>query len=489
MPALQGAVHVDVAIVGGGITGITAAYLLKQAGKRVAVIEAHRVGAGVTGETTAHISALLDTRYYNIESDFGKDGAKLAAQSQNEAIEQIAHIVRDLQIECDFTRVPVYLYTEQPQAVDEIKQEIEAARRAGLNAAYTEQIPLPFSTKGALWLPDQAQFHPLRYLFQVAAAIPGGGSHIFEHSRIQDIQDGSPCQVKTEEGSVTADTVIMATNVPPGLHVVDTEVAPYRSYVMALRTDDIIPEGLYWDTEDPYHYIRWANTGGGRVLLVGGYDHKVGQNDDTESAYRALYEYAQRHFQVNAVVGRWSGQTYEPADSLAYIGLSPGAEHVYLATGYGGLGMTYSNVAARLLTDLIMGRPNPYADLYSPARIKPLASAVDFVRENVNVMKRFVGDRLSSEVDSFADIPTGEGRIVGSANAQIAAYRDESGELHMLSPVCPHMKCIVQWNSAEKSWDCPCHGGRFTPTGDWIEGPPAHNLTPVQVKSEQSDQS
>lgn len=484
-PPLRENVQVDVAIVGAGLTGITAAILLKNAGKTVAVVDADRIGSGVTGRTTAHITAILDTRYQTIASDFGEDGARLAAQSHQAAIEQVAALVAEKAIDCDFRRVPGYLYTENPQDTPMLEKEVEAARKAGLNASFTEQIPLPISAKSALWLPDQAQFHPLKYLFRLAQDIPGDGSFLFENSCVIDINDGDPCVVKTETGSVTAQAVIIATHIPPGIHLVDTEAAPYRSYVLAIRTRSDFPDGLYWDTEEPYNYTRWAKIDGERLLIIGGKDHKTGQHNDTTSRYRALEEHARKHFDVESVVYRWSAQVYEPADGLAYIGKSPGAQNVYFASGYSGNGMTYANIAARLMSDLVLGRENPYADLYSPARIKPLASAVDYVKENLNVAAHWIGDRMSKSDDQIAEVRPGEGRIVEVDGRQIAAYRATDGALHTLSPVCTHMGCIVAWNDAESTWDCPCHGGRYKATGERIEGPPKRDLERVDVTQSQ----
>ena len=485
-PALTGTTPVDVIVVGAGITGLTAAVLLAREGHHVAILEARRIGSGVTSKTTAHITSILDTRYHTIHSDFGEEGARQAASSLQSAIDQIGALVREYNIDCDFRRVPGFLYTEKQDDVEMLRQEYEVMHELGLPASLVTQLDLPFSVRLGIRVDDQAQFHPLRYLYALAQIATNLGCSIFENSKVTKIEDNeNGVRIETENSSVSASAVFMATHIPPGLNVVDTQVAPYRSYVVACKTADQYPLGLFWDTEEPYHYTRVYEQDGERWLIIGGKDHKTGQNENTDASFLELEDYARQHFAVTSVMNRWSAQVYEPVDGLAYIGKSPGAHHYYEATGYSGNGMTYANIAARLVTDLILGRENPYVGLYSPSRIKPVASAADYVRENVNVATRFVADRLKNDADTLAEIQPGEGRVVRLNNQQVAVYRDDAGIVHTLSPVCPHMKCIVGWNKAEHTWDCPCHGGRFTATGDWIEGPPLHNLDTSTLAKEQ----
>lgn len=488
-PPLQTDETADVVIVGAGLTGLTAAVLLAREGRRVIVVEARRIGSGVTGGTTAHITAILDTRYHTIASDFGDDGAKLVADSQLAAIDQIGMLVRDYEIDCDYQRLPGYLYTEKQSDVEMLTQEYEAMKAAGLPVSMQAQPDLPFPIVQAIRVEDQAQFHPLKYLNALAQVATRLGCAIYEQSKVVKIEDNEDgVRVETEGGSVSAGAVFMATHVPPGLNVVDTQVAPYRSYVIACKTAGQYPDGLYWDTEDPYNYTRAYRHNGEQWLIVGGKDHKTGQNDDTNERFAALEAYAREHFAVESISYRWSAQVYEPVDGLGYIGLSPGANHYYYATGYSGNGMTYANVAARLVTDLILNHENPYQDVYSPARIKPVASAADYVRENVNVFSRLIGDRLKREANSFDDVAPGEGKVIRMEGKQIAVYRDADGTVHALSPVCPHMKCIVGWNTAEQTWDCPCHGGRFAADGTWLEGPPMHNLETLNLNQPEPGQ-
>lgn len=476
-------VDVDVAIIGGGITGITAAMLLKRAGKRVAVIEAQRVGGGVTGYTTAHLTELYDERYHTLIDSFGARGAATASAASRAAIDFIAQLAAEGPIECDFQRVPAFLYSEDARGAREIQQEFEATRRLGMSVELVDQAPLPFPHKQALRIENQAQFHPLRYLNALAQTIPGDGSHIFEQTRATELRDGDPCTVKTAGGTVTAKAIVLATHTVIHDKVVfQPKIAPYRSYVLAFKlTGDSPPPGLYWDTADPYHYTRrFSDPERGELLIVGGEDHKTGQAPNTFAHYEALERYARERYSVGEIAYRWSSQVYEPADGLPYIGRHPFEAHTYVATGYAGVGMTMGTVAALIISDQILGRENTWAKLYDAGRVNLQASTGAIVSEGLNLAGNAVASYFRND-GQIADIPAGEGRVVQSGLEKLAVYRDEGGALHAMSAVCPHAKCIVGWNAAERSWDCPCHGGRFAPDGRVIEGPPISNLQPAKL--------
>ena len=478
-PSLKSDLAVDVAIVGGGITGLTAATLLHRAGLSVAVIEAGRVAEGVSGFTTAHLTEALDRSYEDLIKDFGEDGARLAAESGRAALLQIAAFVREEGIDCDFTRLPAFQYTEDPKLLPGFEAERTAASSLGVKLSLTRKVPLPFTVAGALRFNNQAQFHPRRYLLPLALAIRGGGGHVFEQTRVVDIEDGAPCRVATETATVTARDVIVATHAPFNSVLLQTKVAAYRSYVLALRLKSGAepPPGLFWDTEDPYHYIRSQTTDEGVLLLVGGEDHKTGQEKDTVGRFEALLDFASTRFKVASVSYRWSGQVIEPVDGLPSIGKDLASEHVYVATGYSGTGMTLGTLAGMLNSDLILGRKNPYQDLFDPNRFKAKASIVDFVKENVDFPVHLVTDRLrGAAAASLAEVAKGEGKIVDIAGEKTAVFRDEHGRLHAVSPVCTHLGCLVGFNNAEKTWDCPCHGSRFDKDGKVLDGPALHPL-------------
>jgi glycine/D-amino acid oxidase-like deaminating enzyme/nitrite reductase/ring-hydroxylating ferredoxin subunit len=480
---LTGDIDVDVAIIGGGITGITTALLLKQAGRRVAVIEAQRVGGGVTGYTTAHLTQLYDERYHKLIDSFGARGARTASLAARAAIEFIAQMAAEGPIDCGFVRVPAFLYSEDERGARDIDAEFEATRRIGMVVELEERAPLPFPHKKALRIEDQAQFHPLRYLNALARAIPGEGSHIFEQTRATELKDGEPCTVKAAGGTVRAQAIVLATHA--AIHdkvVFQPKLAPYRSYVLAFALrGEAPPPGLYWDTADPYHYTRrFRDPERGELLIVGGEDHKTGQETDTPGRYASLERYARERFSLGTVAYRWSAQVYEPADGLPYIGRHPFEAHTYVATGYAGVGMTMGTVAGLIISDQILGRENEWAKLYDAGRVNLQASTGTIVTEGMNMAGNAVASYFRND-GAIADIPAGEGRVVQSGLEKLAVYRDEGGALRAMSAVCPHMKCIVGWNAAERSWDCPCHGGRFTPEGRVIEGPPISNLQPAKL--------
>lgn len=481
-PSLEEDITVDVAIVGGGITGITAAHLLKEAGKKVAVLEMSRIGSGVTGGTTAHITEVLDGSYRKLLKNYGEEKGHLIADAAHSAIELIARLVHQQKINCDFRPVNGYLYTEFEDKVADIEAEIEAARTMGLKCELTGDVPLPFPVKAALKVNYQAEFHPLKYLYALAKSIPGDGSYIFENTHVEKFIEGTTgCRITCNGGAVKASKLILATHTPIGTNLpLQTRLSPYRSYVIGVHLMDMeIPVGLFWDTEDPYNYIR----NHGDLLIIGGRDHKTGQEDDADGRYMELEGYTYKHFPVEDVAYRWSSQVYEPVDLIPYIGLNPGSKHIYVATGYAGNGITYGTLAARILSDIVLKESNPYIELYNPSRLKPFAAASEFLMENLNVAKHFIADRLESpEVESLKDIPAGQGKLIEINDEKVAAYRSPEGEVKLLSPECTHMGCIVQWNNAEKTWDCPCHGGRYKPTGEVIEGPPVDNLAAKKIR-------
>ncbi|WP_309891084.1 FAD-dependent oxidoreductase [Archangium sp.] len=482
-PALQGDLEVDVVVIGGGIAGLTTAYLLKQQGKRVAVVEMHRLLTGQTGQTTAHLTELLDTPYAQLLSDFGEKGARLAAESTRAAIEKIAGLVERLRISCGFQRVPAYRYAETDSEARDLEREMSAARQAGLMCSLTEQVPLPYPVKLALRVEDQAQFHPREYLLALAEGIQGEGSHIFEQTQVTELHDGVPCRVHTPHGTLTCRDVVEATTTPLNRVFLHTKLYAYRTYSVAARLESSLEAGLYYDSRDPYHYIRTQRVEGVDYVIVGGEDHKVGTVEDTERRFEALVDYTKRRFPVREVEYRWSGQVIEPADGLAYIGRNSSSRHVWVATGFSGNGMTFGTLAGMILTDVLLGKQNPYAALYEATRVKPKAGAKDFIQENAEVAFHFVADRLAKpDARHLSEVEPGEGRIVEVEGQKVAVFREEGGAVHAVSPVCTHVGCYVHWNKAERSWDCPCHGSRFSPTGEVLNGPAVKGLPSKKVR-------
>src|SRR6266540_3884674 len=494
-PALDSDLRVNVCIIGAGIAGLSAAYLLARTGRQIAVIDDGPIGGGESGRTTAHLTAALDDRYYEIEKLHGREGARIAAASHTAAIDKVETIASVEEIDCDFERLDGYLFLGGDSNPGELTREFEAAQRAGLTGVeLVDRAPLEsFNTGQALRFPRQAQFHPLKYLNGLARAIVRDGGLLFSGAHAESIEDGEPAKVTTSDGhTITADNIVVATNSPVNDWVIlHTKQAAYRTYVIAARIPrGSVPRALYWDTPDPYHYIRVqevdARLDPGRrdeLLIVGGEDHKTGQADDAAERFHCLEEWTRQRFpMIGNVDFRWSGQIMEPVDYMAFIGKNPGTDqHIFIATGDSGNGITHGTVAGILLTDLIIGRKNSWSKLYDPSRVT-LRATPDFLKENLNVAGQYADWATGSDVDSYDQIAPGTGAVIRRGIKKIAVYRDDRGDIHERSAVCTHLYCVVSWNSAERTWDCPCHGSRFDPYGRVVNGPA---ITPLgEVESE-----
>ena len=483
----------DVCVVGAGIAGMTTAFLLAREGRKVIVLDDGKVGGGETGRTTAHLCSYVDDRFVELEKLHGSEGAKIVAESHSAAVQLIEHLCREEKIECGFKRLNGYLWVTEEFTEKDLDEELEATRRAGLSAEKLPKVPgVPFDSGPCLQFANQGQFHPLRYLAGLARAFVAKGGRIFDRTHVEGVE-GRPKRprVKTKEGHfVTADAVVVCTNSPISDYVVThLKQAAYRTFVIAARipTDGLEP-ALLWDSHDPYHYVRLAGVPdkpGSDLLIVGGEDHKTGQEDDAAERFARIELWARGKFpRLGQVEYRWSGQVMEPADSVAFIGPNPdGAENVWLATGDSGNGMTHGTIAGILLSDLVMKRENRWAELFNPKRVT-LRAAREYARENLNVAVQY-GDWVTpGEVQSVDDIPQGQGALIRRGAHKVACYRDEQGQLHERSATCTHLGCIVDWNSAEKSWDCPCHGSRFDAYGKVLNGPAISDLKPVEEKSD-----
>jgi glycine/D-amino acid oxidase-like deaminating enzyme/nitrite reductase/ring-hydroxylating ferredoxin subunit len=476
-PPLAEDQRTEVCVVGAGIAGLTTAYLLASEGRRVIVLEDGAIGGGETGRTTAHLANALDDRFHVLERLHGEEGARLAAASHTAAIDRIESIVAGEGIACDFQRLDGYLFVPPEESLEVLDAEFEAARRAGLrDVRMVPRAPVTsFDSGPCLLFPHQAQFHPLLYLHALADAILRRGGRIFGGTHVTGVETGPPAIVATERGpSVTADFVVCATNTPViDWLVIHSKQAPYRTFAIgAPVVSGRVPIGLYWDTADPYHYVRLQ----GDVLIVGGEDHKTGQEDDAFDRFAYLESWTRERFPIGEVAYTWSGQVMEPVDGLGFIGRNPADKgHILVATGDSGQGMTHGTIAGILLADLIADRPNEWERLYDPAR-KSLKSAAEYLKENVNVAKQYLDYVSPGEVGSADDIRPGHGALVRQGLTKLAVYRDEQGTLHPLSAVCTHLGCIVHWNTLERTWDCPCHGSRFGIDGAVLNGPAVAGL-------------
>ncbi len=496
MPATEPLAHAercDVCVVGAGIAGLSTAYQLARAGARVVVLEEGPIGRGETGRTTAHLSNALDDRYEWLERVHSPERAKLAAESHTAAIDCIEAICREESIDCGFERVDGFLFAHDAKHLAALDRELAAAERAGVVVEREGASCFSFSDTGpCLRFRGQAVFHPLRDLAGLARATLRWGGAIHTGMRVVDVESGAPCRVVTDSGlAVLAERVVVATNVP--IHArfaIHTKQTAYRSYVAAFEVPArSIPNALYWDTADPYHYVRIAPADDPERehLIVGGEDHRTGQDEDPTFRWQRIAQWTRALFPMAGPVAfRWSGQIIEPVDGLAYIGRSPGMSHpgVFVATGDSGNGLTHGTIAGMLLRDLIVGRDNPWDEVYDPGRMHARALP-RFARENLNTAAQYADWLRGGEVHSAAEVAPGSGAVIRHGLKPVAVYRDDSGAVAMRSAVCTHLGGVVSWNAAERTWDCPCHGSRFDRFGHVLNGPAIKDL--AVVEPEKSD--
>lgn len=480
--SLQGDITVDVVILGAGITGLTAAYHLKQLGKTVAILEAHSVGSGTTGASSAHLDAHPESGARKLISDHGEESARAITMSRMAAITQIETLSGQHAEQCQFHRIPGYLYSESNSDHSELLDEQEALSKLGLSTSKASDLDLPFPVASGLRIENQARFDPLQYVRHLANLVHGDGVAIYEWTLAEWPEAGSPARVPTSRGTVSADHVLVCTHSPyVGRSSLDVRVAPYQSYLAVLRISQSLPDALFWDNQSPYHYTRRLNGNDPSHILVGGADHKTGDSDRQKAAPQALSDYIQRRYPGAQIENMWSAEFYEPIDHLPLIGPLPGNEGIMVATGYSGVGLTFGTVAGNLLAEWVREEPSELAELMSPARIKLLTGIKDFVSESADAAWHFIADRFQGDSpEAIESIASGKGHLIKRDGNLLAVYRDDQGTLHQFSPKCTHMGCVVQWNDFEKTWDCPCHGGRFTATGQRLYGPPAENLDSEQ---------
>ena len=477
--------HYDVVIIGGGITGVTTALQLQKAGKKCLLTEAYTLGFGTTGGTTAHLNTVLDNTYHQIEEDFGEENAKLVLETTRNAIRLAAHNVRNHQIKCDFKELPGYLFSQNEKQTRELEDTYEASLRAGCDVEYADSLPLPIDFEKALIYSNQAQFHPVKYLFALAAAFEGIGGHIVQRCRVTDVSKKDDyLEVTTEMGNTIANDVVYATHVPPGVNLLHFRCAPYRSYAMAVSLkDNSYPDCLAYDLYDPYHYYRTQQIDGNYYLIAGGEDHKTGEEPDADSRFARLQAYLAHYFDIGEVAFKWSSQYFQSADGLPYIGHLPGnPENVWVATGFGGNGITFGHVAAQVLTELIVNGESEYEDIFSPSRVKPVAGFANFVKENADVASKLIAALIPPQkLEDLSDIKNNESRIIKYEGHSIALYKDTAGKLHAVNQACTHLACSVSWNNTEKTWECPCHGSRFGIDGQVLTAPARKGLEQINL--------
>jgi glycine/D-amino acid oxidase-like deaminating enzyme/nitrite reductase/ring-hydroxylating ferredoxin subunit len=472
-PPLDGDRRVDVAVVGAGITGITAALLLARAGRSVAVIDQHIVAGGTTGHSTAKVTSQHGVTYALLRMTYGRDAARLYAQAMEAAKERIGGFV-DEDIDCAFRRRAAYLYAGAGWQRPLVEREADAAREAGLPATFVATTPLPYHVHGAVRFDDQAEFDSRRYVLGLTRLLVEAGGTVFEGTRARQVREGDPCRVETERGTLIAGDVVVATLMPfldrGGFFA---RAFPSRSYVITARLGEPPPDGMFITAGPPIRSLRAHPFDGDELLLVGGEGHHTGSGKAQPERYQTLIEFARRHWDVQSIEHRWSAQDYSPDDQIPFAGrLHLRSHRVYVATGLKKWGITGGTAAAMLIADAILGRPNEWAGLFSSTRVRPLQEGARFAVENTRVGVRFVADRLRRRGDRpLEDLRPGEGGIVSAGGQKVAGFRDDAGRLHAVSTRCTHLGCQVAWNAAERSWDCPCHGSRFDVDGEILNGP------------------
>jgi glycine/D-amino acid oxidase-like deaminating enzyme/nitrite reductase/ring-hydroxylating ferredoxin subunit len=492
-PTLSQDRRVDACIVGGGIAGLTAAYLLAKAGRSVAILEKDRFGALYTGHTTAHLTLVTDMRLSDLVSDFGRDHAQAVWDAGRAAIEQIHSTIHAEKIDCSFVWVPGYLHvptdsSDTDQERKSLEEDTRLANELGFDASVVNAVPLMGSP--GIRFPNQARFHPLEYVKGLLKALAQTNAVLFENCEVSEMSD-SPLTVRANGHTVSCDYLILATHVPMSgkagflsSTVFQSKLSLYSTYAIAARVPSgRVPDAMFWDTNDPYRYLRLDQRTDGTYLIYGGEDHKTGQVSETNPQFENLERSLMRLVPEAKPTHRWSGQVVEPFDGLPFIGEN--AERQFIATGFSGNGMTFGTIAGVMACDAVLGRKNPWKNLFDPHR-KSISGAWDYLKENVDYPYYMIRDRLASaEGESLDTLKPGEGKILKLNREKVAAYRDTAGVVTTLTPVCPHMGCHVHWNTSESTWDCPCHGSRFQPTGELLAGPaesPLERVDPANSK-------
>jgi glycine/D-amino acid oxidase-like deaminating enzyme/nitrite reductase/ring-hydroxylating ferredoxin subunit len=478
-PSLKENISADVTIIGGGITGITTAQLLSEAGLKVVVLEARKIAGGTTSHSTGNLY-IFDKYTTDIHKKFGITAVKTLLKARTDALNLITTNINKYGIDCDYYPTSWNVYSSSTEANSKVEQQLRIAKELSLNVS--QELPqVPYHVKKSISLEGQAQFNPASYTKGLAKACSSQCS-IYEDSQVVEISEHDSIEVKTEYGKVTSKYLVHATHIPKGIMTVQTLLGPYREYGIACTIEGSHPRGIFWGyyTSNDLISTRTYERDGKDYIVIVGHPHKVGQSENNIKEIKKLETFAHEHFKVKEVTHRWGGQHYRPADHLPYIGRRTHNSKIFYATGFATDGLNYGTVAAAIIRDELKNVKNEAANLLSPSRFNPIKSAPSFIKENINVLKQYILD-LPGKVDAeeFTDISIGEGRVIEKDGQKLAVHRSDDQNLHICSAVCSHMQCIVDWNTAEKSWDCPCHGSRFDTEGKVLEGPAVNGLDTV----------
>jgi len=497
-PALQlkGDLACDTVVVGSGIAGLSTAYELTREGRDVVVIDRGSIAGGMTSRTTAHLAPVCDDGLSLLLGMRGEELARKFQKSQEAAVDRIESIVDAHNIACNFRRLDAFLFPalhmEPAEARKQQGEEIDAAKKVGAAVEKINGVPFKgFEKAPVLRYPRQATFHPLKYVAGLIAAIRDAGGRIFADSAVTAI-DESGERIKLtvgDAGTITAARAVFATNSPINERVkLHNKMAPYRTYAMAFTIPrGTLPDALYWDMADPYHYVR-LQPGPGSVdyLIAGGGDHKSGESDGGAVRFEAIEAWIRSLVpELGKEVHRWSGQVLDTIDYCGFIGRNPGSKNVFVATGDSGQGMTHGALAGILLRELITSGSSEWEDVYDPGRKTPKGFR-NFIRENLTAIKNLAQYVQPGELNSIDELSPGDGGLIRNGRSLVAACRDLDGKLHLHSAACTHLGCVVHWNSTEQCWDCPCHGSQFAPDGAVLNAPAISPLAPAKLPAKRA---
>lgn len=477
----------DVIVVGAGITGITTALLLQEAGKKVLLADAQNIGFGTTGGTTAHLNNFFDSSYDEVIKNFGLENARLFATAGNEAMQVIKDNVVSYSIDCSYEERTAYLFSIKKNQNKMLNEIVAGTQKVGVAIDFINDSPFPVPYLKIAQLPGQAQFNPVQYIDGLAGEFIKKEGKFLKNCLVTGVQEGEVLSVETCLGLVKTKKLVYATHIPPGVNILHFRNAPYRSYAIAVELKDgKYPQALGYDLCDPYHYYRSQVIDGEEYLIAGGNDHKTGHEENTSKCFKTLEAYVRKYFDVDRVAFKWSSQYFIPADGLPYIGILPGGgENIYTATGFNGNGMILGTIAGRIISDLIITGENKYKELFSPSRVKPVAGFINFVKEAADVVGHLITDRFNTEkIKALVELAPGEAKVVKYDGHTIALYKDEQHQFHALSAACTHIKCTVGWNNTEQTWDCPCHGSRFSIDGEVLNAPARKHLEKIRLQDE-----
>ncbi|WP_407269914.1 FAD-dependent oxidoreductase [Radiobacillus sp. PE A8.2] len=490
--SLKENIHVDVGIVGGGITGITTAYLLVKQGLKVALLDSGKLLNGTTGHTTAKITAQHGLIYDELIQHLGEEKASMYYQTNSQAIEFIKDTIDEHNIDCDFTRQDAFVYTSSDKYVKKMDKEMKAYEKLGIKGELSDSVPFGFAVKSVISMKDQAQFHPLQYLMALVNYITENGAQIYENTTAVDVENSDHPNIITREGKrVICDRVVAASHFPfyGGQGYYFSRMYPERSYLIAVKGEKEYPGGMYISAEEPTRSLRSASFNGEQLWLIAGEKHKTGQGESTEKHYQALQEFAEQHIGIKQFVSRWSAQDLTTLDKVPYIGpVTQDQSEVLIATGYRKWGMTNGTAAAQMIAALIKDGKHPYQELFLPSRFHADPDLKKFAQINADVSKQMVKGKLEFTSLTIDDIKEDEGNIVRVNGNRTGVYRDKDGEVHLVDTTCTHLGCEVNWNQGDRTWDCPCHGSRFKIDGEVIEGPAQTPLKKFAYKHGKDDE-